>query len=111
MEGLVKGDIAVIEFPYTNLKESKRRPVLVLKVPNGGDVIVMQITGSSYEKSAEIIIKREDFKQGNLKKDSYLRIDKIASIEKSLIKYKVGSLKENKFNTILNTLFEYLRLN
>ena len=48
MEGFVKGDVIVIEFPYSNLKSVKRRPVLILKVPKGEDVIVVQITVESY---------------------------------------------------------------
>ena len=109
MEGFVKGDITVIDFPFSSLRESKRRPVLILKVPKGGDVIVNQITGSSYEKSAEIKIENKDFKQGSLKRESFVRIDKIASIEKSLIKYKVGSLKPEKFNEILDNIISFLR--
>ncbi|MEK6885079.1 MAG: type II toxin-antitoxin system PemK/MazF family toxin [Nanoarchaeota archaeon] len=109
MEGFVKGEVIVIEFPYSNLKDSKRRPVLVLKVPKGEDVIVLQITRSSYESSVEIPIKNEDFRKGNLKRDSYVRIDKIASIDKSLIKYKVGWLKQTKFNTILDNVCSFLK--
>ncbi|TSC63969.1 MAG: transcriptional modulator of MazE/toxin MazF, partial [Microgenomates group bacterium Gr01-1014_93] len=104
MERFVKGDIIVIEFPYSNLKDSKRRPVLILKVPKGEDIIILQITSPSYEKSVEIPIKKEDFKQGNLKRDSHIRIDKIASIDKSLMKYKIGSLKQEKFSEILEEL-------
>ena len=89
MEGLVVGDIVVIEFPFSSLKGSKRRPVLILKVPKGKDIIVSQITGSSYEKSVEVKIEDKDFGQGSLKRKSFVRIDKIASIEKSLIKYKI----------------------
>jgi mRNA interferase MazF len=109
MEGFVKGEVVVIEFPYSHLKDSKRRPILVLKVPKGEDIIVLQITGSSYEKSVEIPLKKDDFKQGNLKRDSYLRIDKIASIERSLIKYKIGSLKQEKFNQILDNVCSFLK--
>ena len=109
MEGFVKGDIIVIEFPYSHLKEYKRRPVLILKVPKGEDVIVLQITSSSYEKSVEIPIKREDFSKGGLKRDSFTRLDKIASIEKSLIKYKIGSLKQEKFNEILDKICFFLK--
>lgn len=109
MEGFVKGDVIVIEFPYSDLKNVKRRPVLILKVPKGEDVIVAQITGESYEKPVEIILKREDFRQGSLKRESYIRIDKIASIEKSLIKYKIGSLKQEKFNDILNRICSFLK--
>ena len=42
MERFVKGDITVIEFPYSNLKDAKRRPVLILKIPRGEDVIVLE---------------------------------------------------------------------
>ena len=109
MEGFVKGDVIVIEFPYSNLKIVKRRPVLVIKVPKGDDVIVAQITGESYEKPAEIIIKKDNFKQGNLKRDSYIRIDKIASIEKYLINYRIGSLKQEKFNEIIDRICFFLK--
>ena len=109
MEGLVRGDIAVVEFPYSDLKNSKRRPVLILKVPKGGDVIVLQITGYSYEKLAEIALKNTDFNKGSLKRDSFVRVDKIASIERSLIKYVAGSLKGDKFEEILERVCIFLK--
>ncbi len=109
MERLVKGDIIVIDFPYSNLQFYKRRPVLILKIPKGEDIIVLQITSDSYEKSVEIAIKKEDFDKGNLRVESYLRLDKIFSIEKSLIKYKIGSLKNERFNEILDKVCTYLK--
>ena len=109
MEGLVKGEVIVIDFPYSDLKNFKRRPVLILKVPKGEDLIVSQITGSSYEKSMEISLNEKDFKRGGLKRESFIRIDKIASIEKSLIKYKVGSLKSEKFEEVINKIILFLK--
>src|SRR3989344_9459047 len=109
MEGFVKGDIIVLEFPFSNLINSKRRPSLIIKVPKGDDVIVCQITGKSYEKSVEIPIKKEDFYKGRLKVESYIRLDKIFSIEKSLIKYKAGSLKQEKFNEIIDKICFFLK--
>ena len=109
MEGFVKGDIIVLEFPFSNLIQVKRRPSLVIKVPKGDDIIVCQITGKSYEKSVEIPIKKEDFSKGNLKIESYVRLDKIFSIEKSLIKYKIGSLKNEKFAEILEKVCSFLK--
>ena len=109
MEGLVKGDIIVIDFPFSSLKESKRRPVLILKIPKGEDVIVNQITGSSYKKSVEIRIENKDFKHGSLKRESFIRIDKIGSVEKSLIKYKIGSLKPEKFKEIVDKVISFLK--
>jgi len=109
MERLVKGDIIVINFPFSNLTQFKPRPVLVIKIPKGEDLIVNQITGTSYEKSVEVKIQNNDFSKGSLKRDSYLRLDKIFSIEKSLIKYKVGSLKPEKFKDIINKIISFLK--
>ena len=109
MERSVRGDIVVLEFPFSNLIQVKRRPSLVVKVPKGDDVIVCQITGRSYEKSVEIPINKEDFHKGNLKVEGYIRLDKIFSVEKSLIKYKIGSLKQENFNKILDKICFFLR--
>ena len=109
MEGFVKGDIIILEFPFSNLIQVKRRPSLVIKVPKGEDVIVCQITGKSYEKSVEIPIKKENFSKGNLKVESYVRLDKIFSVEKYLIKYKAGSLKQEKFNEIIDKVCFFLK--
>ena len=113
MERLVRGDIIVIDFPFSNLVQFKPRPVLIIKIPKGDDMVVNQITGSSYEKSVEIKIENKDFSKGSLKKDSYLRLDKIFSIEKSLVKslvkYKIGSLKPEKFNEIIDKIVSFLK--
>jgi len=109
MERLVKGDIIVIDFPFSNLTQFKPRPVLIIKIPKGEDFIVNQITGTSYEKSVEVKIENKDFSKGGLKRDSYLRLDKIFSIEKSLIKYKIGSLKPEKFKEIMDKIISFLR--
>lgn len=110
MERLVKGDIIVIEFPFSDLEFYKRRPALIIKVPQGDDVIICQITGSSHEKEVEIPIKNSEFTSGGLKKESYIRIDKITTIKTTRIKYKIGSLKKQKFERILETLCNYLKI-
>ncbi len=109
MERLVKGDVVVLEFPFSNLMDVKRRPALIIKIPKGDDIIVSQITGKSQEISVEIPISKKDFKKGELKIDSYIRLDKIFSIEKSLIKYKIGLLKQEKFKEILEKLCNFLK--
>jgi len=109
MEGFVRGDVLILEFPYSDMIHYKKRPALVIKVPRGEDIIVCQITGESYEKSVEISLDNEDFQQGGLSRKSYLRLDKIFSVEKSLIKYKAGKLKVGKFSEIIDSICVYLR--
>ncbi len=44
MEKLVKGDVVVVPFPFSDLTEAKRRPALIVSVLRGDDVILCQIT-------------------------------------------------------------------
>lgn len=108
MEGFVKGEVVVLEFPFSDLISTKRRPALIIKVPKGEDIIICQITAESQEKSVEIPLAINDFSKGKLKRDSFVRIDKIATVKKSRIKYKIGSLKEEKFNFILEMVCNFL---
>ncbi len=109
MEGFVKGDVIVLEFPFSDSKSYKRRPSLIIKVPKGEDVIICQITAESQEKSVEVFLTSKDFSKGKLKRDSFVRIDKITTIKKTRIKYKVGSLKQTKFNEILEGVCSFLK--
>src|SRR3989344_1736347 len=109
MEGFVKGDVIILDFPFTDFKVFKRRPAVIIKTPKGQDVIICQITASSQEQSVEISINSEDFIQGNLRKNSYIRIDKITTINKSRIRYKIGTLKQTKVNEIIERLCDYIK--
>ena len=109
MERLVKGDIIVMDFPFSNLVQFKPRPALIIKVPEGEDVLICQITAETQKKDVEIPIKNNDFTKGELKRDSYLRIDKITTIKKTRIKYKIGYLNPEKFNEILGKIISFLK--
>ena len=41
------GDVVLINFPYTNLSQSKKCPALVLLDAQDGDVVVCRITSQS----------------------------------------------------------------
>ncbi len=109
MEGFVRGEVVVLDFPYSDLIHFKKRPALIIKVPKGEDIIICQITATSREELVEIPIVNRDFNKGGLKKDSYARIDKITTTKSTRIKYKIGSLKPEKFNEILNKICDFLK--
>jgi len=109
MERFVAGEVVVLEFPFSDLMSFKRRPALIIKIPKGEDLIICQITATSQEKSLEIPIFNKDFSRGGLKKNSFVRIDKITTIKNTRIKYKIGSLKQEKFKSILEKLCNLLR--
>lgn len=109
MERFVKGEVIVLEFPFSNLKSYKRRPALIIKVPKGEDAIICQITAEPQEKDVEIPLRNNEFAKGGLRRNSYIRIDKITTIKRTRIKYKIGSLKPEKFNEIIDKIISFLK--
>src|SRR2546423_1486097 len=96
MERFVRGDIVVVNFPFTDLRETKRRPAFVLKVLDQ-DLILCQITSRLKHDNFSIPLNSEDFKQGTLTKESFIRPNRIFTLHGDLIVKKVGSLKNERF--------------
>ena len=109
MERFVKGDIVVIEFPFSDLTEVRRRPAIVIQPLEGGDIILCQITGQEIKDRNSILIREKDFQEGRLKVDSLVRFTKLFTGDNSLIYYKAGHLKKEKMQEITEKLCEFLR--
>ncbi len=109
MERFVAGGVVVVKFPFSDLTSFKRRPALILKKIAGDDFILCEITANSYEKAEEASIKQPDFAEGSLRKDSFVRFSKLFTGDSSIIKYKIGKLKEEKLNEILHKISTFFK--
>jgi mRNA interferase MazF len=91
-----KHDIILVNFPFSNLQESKLRPALVIKPLEGENTILCQITTKKRGISKyEITLNKKSCK-GNIKFDSYIYIDMIFTLHDSLVARKIGSIKDQK---------------
>ncbi len=108
MGGLVKGDVVVIPFPFSDFSASKRRPAVVVAVPPGRDVIVAQITTNPSSPSPAIPIAPNDFISGQLNRLSFARPTIVLAVDPAVILYKVGSLTESKLREINSVLIGFL---
>jgi len=63
MEGLVKGDVVVIPFPFSDLSASKKRPAIVVASLTGDDQIVAQITSVARNDNYSISINDKKIKE------------------------------------------------
>ena len=102
MERLVRGDMVVTHFPFSDLKSVIKRPALVLVNLEEKDIILCQITKIERKDKNNIQLSQEDLKFGNLKLKSFIRPSKLFTLEKSLISYKLGTLKDNKIKEVIN---------
>ena len=109
MEGLVKGDIVVLPFPFSNLSTAKRRPALAITNLIGDDIILCQISSQDRIDRYSITLREIDFKEGRLPVTSMIRIDKLFTADKSIIIYKIGSIKQNKMSEVEESIIRMIK--
>ena len=103
-----KGDIVLVPFPFTDLLGNKNRPALVL-IETEMDVTVCFLTTQFHWKMENDIVVNPSDSNG-LKKQSVIRLNKFATLDKDLILGRLGTL-ENEHIKILNTnLIKILQL-
>lgn len=108
MERLMKGDVIVLPFPFSDLSLTKKRPALIITVLEGDDLILCQITSKAKDKYS-ILLKDSDFKKGKLKVISNIRPNRLFTADKSIILYRIGSLKTDKIKEIIERICNILR--
>jgi mRNA interferase MazF len=87
------GEVVLIAFPFTNNTGLKKRPALIIKDTNDGDVIVCRITSQQYTTNYDIDLK--SWRQSGLQLPSVIRVHKIAALEKNMIDRKLGEVDNN----------------
>jgi len=87
---MAKGDVVLLSFPFTDLSGSKLRPAVVL-VESALDVTVCFVTTQLFWKD-ENDLKLSANQHSGIKKESLLRVSKIATLDKAFLKGTIGSL-------------------
>lgn len=109
MERFIKGDVIVLPFPFTDLSSAKRRPAVIIADIKGNDYIMLQITSQNVKDSYAVSLLSSDFASGTLKTDSNIRPNKIFTLDRQLILYKVGHLTEQKLNECIDSVCDIIR--
>jgi len=105
----MRGDVVVVNFPFTNLREAKRRPALVIKVIDNEDLILCQITSQFKHDNFSIPLSSVDFLSGSLSKESFIRPNRIFTLHKELILRKAGEIKTKKIVSIIEEIISFLK--
>jgi mRNA interferase MazF len=83
------GDVYVCVFPFTPGQGAKARPVLVLR-DLGPDCLVCRITSVPHRGVLDLAVS--DWQQVGLEKPSTIRLSRLVTIEKTLLKVRIGKL-------------------
>ncbi len=109
MAKFVKGDVVVVPFPFSDLTQAKRRPVLVIVTLEGNDLILCQITSQAIKDNYAISLDDKDFETGSLKQISNVRPNRIFTADSHIVLYKIGNLKIEKLNEVIEKVVEIIR--
>ncbi|MCX7668266.1 MAG: type II toxin-antitoxin system PemK/MazF family toxin [Atribacterota bacterium] len=108
------GKIALLRFPQTDLKEHKLRPVLLITQVPGGytDWLVAMISGQVTQAISELdeVIRKEDsdFSYSGLKKESVIRVTRLAVAEQSLFAGAIGEISPERLRRIRHRIARWI---
>jgi mRNA interferase MazF len=96
----VVGDVVVLPFPQTNLQAGKRRPAMVVADLPGDDLILCQITSQARSDAFSISLTTNDLERGQLAVASYVRANRLFTVEHTVILYTAATTKAAKVNEV-----------
>jgi mRNA interferase MazF len=93
MQNYQSGEVLLLSFPFGDAVGSKRRPALALLDTGDEDIIVARIT--SQIAPTDFDVELAEWKQAGLLLRSYVRVHKVATLEKRLVERRLGTLTPN----------------
>ena len=105
---MTKGDIVVIPFPYTDLSGNKLRPCIILTESNLDVTVYFITTQIGWQETTDVLLKPNP--SNGLKKLSLIRTSKIATLDKSLAKGRLGKLLPTELSELDGKLKILLQL-
>jgi len=104
-----QGDVILVPVPFTDLKDAKQRPALIISntIHNAKveDVVICGITSNIRDEDYSIMIEQKNLVEGNIHFLSRIKADKLFTINKSIIRKKIGRVN----TAILDKTKEELR--
>lgn len=95
---MAKGDIVLIRFPFTDLSGNKLRPSVILGETTQDVTVCFITTQIEWQEPTDVVLSPNN--DNGLRKLSLIRVGKIATLEKSLIKGLMGRLTFNDIHDI-----------
>jgi mRNA-degrading endonuclease toxin of MazEF toxin-antitoxin module len=94
------GEVVVLPFPQTDLQAGKRRPALVVANLTGDDLILCQITTQSRRDAYSVSLTRSDFEKGQLNVDSFIRPNRLFTVDHAVLAYSTGKIQATKLDEV-----------
>jgi mRNA interferase MazF len=98
----------VLNFPFSDLSQTKRRPALVVATLRGDDVILCQITSRAASDAYSIALENDDFVSGGLRQSSRIRPNRLFTADGAIVVYQAGRISQTKLQETIDRLIAIL---
>ena len=105
---MTKGDIVLIPFPFTGLSGSKNRPALVLASGETDVTLAFISTQIKWKDENDILLKPSP--DNGLKRDSVIRLSKLATLDKELVLGRLGTIEGKTIKQVNKSLIRIFKL-
>jgi len=105
-----QGDVVLVAFPFTDLSTAKTRPALVVSSDSfhreALDIILAGITSQTDRKMtpSDFLLSLEDQRHAGLPKPSLVRLGKIVTLDRRLIRKKLGNMPPSTLSHLISIL-------
>jgi mRNA interferase MazF len=99
MDKIETGNIVLLKFPFTDGISYKRRPALVLKDFEDGDLLVCRITSKIYNSDYDVYLG--NWLEYGLKLPSVVRVHKMATLEKDMMETVMGQIDKETLDEVI----------
>ncbi len=105
-------DIVLLSFPFSDLKGSKVRPALVLSNNSYNskfeDFVAVPLTTRIKSREYSVLLTNDDLEKGELIIESRVKVDRIFSVSKRLVRMAIARINRQTHNKIKKILFELI---
>src|SRR5438105_13219754 len=92
------GELVLVAFPYASGSQVKKRPALVILDTGDADVVLARVTTQAVLTPSDVILK--NWRLAGLRAPSTVGLHKLATLEKTLVTARLGSLSRAHSQTI-----------
>lgn len=105
-------DLVLVAFPFSNLGNSKVRPAIIVSNDDYNkkfaDVLAVPLTTNLELRDYALLVAAADLEKGELIRESKVKVDKLFSVEKKLIRLRIGKISAKKFTAIREMIQELI---
>ena len=108
-----QGEVILVPLPFTDLKASKQRPALIISNDyynsKVDDIVICGITSNIKDEDFSVILDQKDMSEGNIYFLSRIKVDKLFTINKSIVKRKLGKVNQSVIEKVKEELIKLVK--